>query len=198
MNKLFFACIILSLLACRKDDSANAFPADLKIDSLLKFLPDALRNKSATTAVFSNEAGVERRFTLRYSDTTLLAQSQGRSYNVDKKSVTYTDLQNRNHRLWISLSGNYAEKDRILYLDAGITPTPSNPITAIVSVRENDDPRIVDKRPTMSILDRTFTNVYSGAFQTQQAFSQICYNQEYGIVGYRGEQNEWWVFRRFE
>ncbi len=197
-NKLLLAWIMLVLLACRKDDSANTFPADLKIDSLLKLLPDTLRNKRATTAVFSNGAGTERRFKLRYEDTTLLATAEGRSYAIQKKSILYTDIENKKNRLWIVLSGNYSDKTRVLHLTAGASPSISNPILSMVTITEGDDSRLVDKRAAMDILDRTFTDVYCGTFQIRQAFTQICYNQAYGIIGYRGAPDQWWVFRRFE
>jgi hypothetical protein len=188
------------LFSCQKDDnpgidSNSGELAPLETDALLPFLP--LENMEAyTKVVFVDAEGKEKVYDFEITEEMVDRQVNKIAYQANQIAILYSNEADF-YTIAITASGNYSSTTAAnLYIQAIINQfvTPCR-----LSINEQGQPGIAFFYEQIDLLGQSFTNVFSNMFIDKEgAFGELYYNFEYGIVGFRDENGDLFVFKEYE
>ena len=120
-----------------------------------------------------------------------MAEEIGGSYKSDS-IVDYS--------LYFVGAGNYTSNsttDPFLFIVVGITQF-SEPSVTKITINEEGEPLIAEYHASKKLLDKEFKDVYSNiAISEFTSYSELFYNAEFGIIGFRDKQDDLFVFKEF-
>lgn len=200
MNKIIvFLLVITLVLSCKKDhfNTDNQLER-LRIDNLLSLLPLGELN-GHNKVVFTSMTGDT--ITLDYTITkdTKIKKVNNRTYEAEEISIAYVDQTTDDYSLYISGSGNYLEESNSnLYVSCGI----SQFITAyspIITISEEGQPVLAQYFESISLANRSFYEVFTNyPVDGYDAYGQIYYNTQYGVVGFADSNGEIYALESIE
>jgi len=213
MSKIIFSFLLINLLvlsySCKSDldvdaTEQNILPSELEditIEDLENYLPDGLKNNSKV--VYINEAGEEWKLTTDYEKITRERDEVDFSINYEHEqfqAVLVDEL--REFKIRISGFGLYTKNlDVQKFISVDLMPFTEGGSAFINVLFENGEP-IIDEFSVfdseIEIYGKTFIDVFSGSDTLAEAYNEISINKEVGIVSFRDENKELWVFERFE
>ncbi len=206
MKKIIFGLLLTILMvACNKE---QVVLPDLMIEEVKSFLP--MFYFEANTLVYTNELGEEKKLNLKLNDAPIIHSNKNNTYNADQIHIELIDPENENFKLDLLGTAQY------LGDDASVSTTLISTLTEV----NNPDAgttlnmiRFVDGMPqatsfvvlraAIQLNNTTFFGVFSaiGSDIVQgdfHSYSELNINAEFGVVAFRDENNELWVFDRME
>lgn len=202
-NFILLGLFTILLFGCEDDDvSSGALPPVHQLTEIMEVFP-LDRYRDSEEVVYVNEGGEERVFQIRFveSETQMTnqdppAERKTQTYKVDllNESVVYRPTIYVRANDW---AGGTAEKLFAAILNGvGEVWVPAIDLARGDGYEGGtyDNERI----PEMTLLDRTFTDVYlSHPMPEATHFSTLYYHAEEGIIGYHTMNNELWVLKEY-
>lgn len=216
-NRVFFISILLfSLLACCKDEPIAPIPitppeplkfkegVHVSVNELKLLIPDAY--KKGKIAVYKTLGGKEDKYKIKFTDSLILDRElNGIKYTAAEFRVDMSPLAPQKFSLGIKSIATFGdEKTLIKGIKYGqyfgfenIAYNNSNNITTIDGKFDKTDPfnRYIN---SYEFNGKIFKDVFRIKNSSSTKYSELAYNIEFGIIAYRDENNDLFVFDRFE
>lgn len=201
MEKIFLILlVIVSLASCQKDNRSNVNPnsgqlASLEVDALLPFLP--LENmEGVTKVVFENAMGEEKVYDIEITEKAIDREVNAVEYQADQIAILYSNPDDF-YTIAAIASGNYSSVTASnLYIQAIVNQTL---VPCSLSINEEGQPLLAFFYEQKDLLGQSFSNVFSNMFHDKDgAFGELYYNFEYGIIGFRDENGDLFVFKEYK
>jgi hypothetical protein len=209
-NLLFIFSLTLFFQSC-SDDSIiidTVEGSHLTIGELRDYIPNNYFEEKSM--VFFNESGEEWKLYSSAIESTKDRVHEGENYKIDKFEITLFDPDNLSFRIMIVGSTNYAtDQEGEVAIAKGINGmlmpfNESGNTWARISFR-NGKPTMdfgEDFRESVTLNEKEFNEVFitigKKGFEPHDAYSELDINSEFGVVAFRDENNDLWVFDRFE
>jgi hypothetical protein len=199
MKKIIIFAFIVLLSSCEKEviviDNPNELQT-LKVDNIKDLLP-LVSSDSKTKTVFYNDKGDEIIFDFILQEEIKEKKDGSIAYDAEEISGSYINEAINDYSLYFVGGGNYYKKEPVLFVTAGINQFEKPAVTNI-SILESGQPFIAVYYETKLLLDKEFKAVYSNFINDEfDAFSEIYYNAEYGIIGFKDREDDLYVFKEF-
>lgn len=202
MKKILIFSLIALLCSCQQEPQVVETPIEIKditIENLADLLP-LTTGQSRTKAIFYNKEGTEIIFDFAMEKKTVQKIIGSESYMTEEISAQYRNESIPSFYLSFVGFGNYTslEKAPTLGILASIRQTV-HPLSTMLTIDETGKPIIAMFYNKKQLLDTEFTNVYSNFISDEYtAFSELYYAPEFGIVGFKDQQDDLYVFREFQ
>ncbi|MEL6866466.1 MAG: hypothetical protein AAFP19_18720 [Bacteroidota bacterium] len=212
MRLLFYTIIFLLFnLSCSEENSIQVSSVEgthLNIESLKTYLPNQYFRETAI--IYRNADDDTVRLETSSNESIVDRSHNGENYKTDNFEVTLYDLTKPEFQIKLLGTANYYDNEmEELQISKSIVSIlmPFNELgTTIGSIYfENGEAQIRfgdDFRERITLHDRTFEEVYvligKQGNEIYEAYSALYLNQTVGVVAFRDEKNELWVFDRFE
>ncbi len=201
---------VLAIISCGEENSVGDIYSselqDLSISSIIDFLPAYLTENSEV--IYVNGAGQERVMYVRFELENLEREHSGRTYSSESVVVSMGDEIDRSLIIMITGDANYFLDDEVSKsLLCWLRPFETDGSVNFSIPFDDDGPDMehlnhqFNYRGNQTYLNREFADVYgqSGRDSEQVPFtsySELMFNSDVGIVGFRDAQDELWVFDR--
>ncbi|MEQ8705406.1 MAG: hypothetical protein RIC19_15870 [Phaeodactylibacter sp.] len=201
MEKIFLILlVIVSLASCKKDNGSNVNPnsgqlASLEVDPLLPFLP--LENmEGVTRVVFEDAMGEEKVYDIEITKKAIDREVNSVEYQADQIAILYSNPDDF-YTIAVTASGNYSSVTASnLYIQAIVNQTL---VPCSLSINEQGQPNFAFFYEQKDLLGQSFSNVFSNMFHDKDsAFGELYYNFEHGIIGFRDENGNLFVFKEYK
>ncbi len=194
--------IVIGSVSCKKDEviyDPNApLPTIYLSHEARSFIPADWRK--AEYVVYKNNAGeikkLKRHFIEEFNDFRLM----DREYRRQQQSIILIDESDANYNITINVNTQYINTSETKeYVFIGLMTTLTNGQIPFIDFSTDQANTSYLKSATVSLNDRTFTEVYQdpGLFQPGQ-FSKIYYTKAEGVVGFKAYNNTLWVLDHLE
>jgi hypothetical protein len=201
MNTLFkfiiFLLCSISLLNCSKDIEGSY----LSVDHILKLLP--AEYVTGKKAIYINERNEQRAFTINRQLITAAPRTTGnKNYSIEQLSIRLQEIEQRKLTILLSVNPQYEEgSNRPIWSYTCIFPQA---IGTFASASFDKDGNFIPTasfsifKPSATLLQKAFTDCYWTKLTNNKTFSEIYMNFAQGLPAFRAENDELWVFDRFE
>ncbi len=207
MKNLLTLAFILTILGCSQEDNlsnAEANNQHLKIDYIKNYLPSQYFNES--TIVYKNSSGEELKMVSQPKESASDRTHSGINYTTDEFNITLYNEHNSNMTIVLSGNVNLSTQGNIVATLSGVLMPFNTSGTTWSTIRfENSKPTINlgdDFRETYIVLNKEFSNTYvtigQNGSEQHSAYSELNMNSDHGVVAFRDENNDLWVFDRIE
>jgi hypothetical protein len=203
MNTLFkfiiFLLCAVSLSNCSRDKDIEG--SYLSVDPILKLLP--AEYVTGKKAIYINERNEQRVFTINRQPITAVPRTTGnKNYSIEQLLIRLQEIEQRKLTILLSVDPQYEEGSNrpiwsysCLFFQAG---------GSFVSASFDKDGNFVPTasfsifKPSATLLQKAFTDCYWMKLTNKETFSEIYMNFAQGLPAFRAENDELWVFDRFE
>jgi hypothetical protein len=204
MKKILYLISAILVLGCKPEDNMNPKPItsldNLTINIAKTFVPvDLLKNSSR--AVFVNEIGSERELSIEYLEFVRDQQFGGISYQAPYIQIRYLEDNGAIFLPQIRIQSEYQDYTNVNEtVNVNLVTHVNQGFIANIVITANGQPIIGEIEPTMAIVNKQFTNVYSNFSPPAHlnSYAHIHYTTSQGIIAFQGEDNEMWVLDRLE
>lgn len=205
--KYLFILIALTVttFSCKKDYvSEDSFEENLKIDIVREFLPQSYFQK--TILVYKNSAKEELKLVVNSKESSAERFFDQKKYTSEQFEITLYNPKNLLFQIILTGNTNYSNSGEIVTTLGGILmPFNSSGSTWSTIRFDNNKPTVSfgdDFHEKILLLDNEFDDVYvtigkDGNTQ-HSAYSELDINSKNGVVAFRDENNELWVWDRIE
>lgn len=215
MKKIIYFLNLLTIIfifSCKKDkiDGVGTLPAAvtpqytlkegayINIDEVKKLIPDAYKKQKKI--VYSNNKGQLMTIKVKYEENDKRPdQYNGINYTYDQFYITLYSETDQGLSIQFSGGANFAG-DTIVAKGLTIIVMPY--IISGIDMDRNGEP---DKKLSLSeyaanrtLNGKNFKDVFTSKNEVEKAYSEVCYNKEFGLVAFRDKNGELFVFERFE
>jgi len=205
MKYILSIIIIASFISCNQDAAElTTINEVLTVNALKEYLPAAYFNES--NIVFKNEMGDEWKLSTNAKESISDRMHNQKPYKAEKFEITLFDPDNTYFQIILTGNTNYATSGNLVLSLGGMLMPFNSSGTTWSTIRFLNNQPIVslgdDFRDLYSVHGNEFKNTYltigkDGNIQ-HSAYSELNMNSEQGVVAFRDENNELWVFERIE
>jgi hypothetical protein len=210
--------ILLSLFfitACKEKEPIISIPnttseplafkegVNIPVDDLKLLIPNAY--KKGKIAVFKMLNGSEIKFKIKFADSlTIKRELNGIKYTASDFKVDLVPLEKKNYTLGVKPFASFGDEKTLIkglkfgqYLGFGIAPMNSDIYCTVDGKLDKTDPFnfYVASR---EFNGKVFKDVFHRKDNTLKSYSEVAYQETFGIIAFRDENNELFVFDRFE
>lgn len=202
MNKIIIVIsCFFCVLSCSKDVN-NSSGIIINIQDAINFVPSIYF--SNPNIIYKNEFG-EKKIISATSIENLIIEYSNPKYKTEQFEVTLYDKDDSRFKIVLIGSGNLFESTELVTLVTMLMPfNPSGSTTTTFRFHDSTPSLIpgVLFHSEMNLYGSDFKDVYqsfgmNGNIQ-YDSFSEVLYNKTIGIIGFRDESNQLWVFDSFE
>ena len=183
---LFFTCFI----ACEDDKPLDVYGLDASLIPLSTL-------SSASMAVYSDNKGNLKEFTIDLKEEIVKKKVDGEDYAVEEIHV---DLNNPSETYHLTIQAS-AEKIGDIITESVIarlfTRASFIEIPTII-INEQGQAIDCDKLGSLTLYNKTFQGVYRNSENENIAYKYIYYNTELGIIGFTDEEGLLWVLENYK
>jgi len=207
MKNIVFLISVLLVLACSENENDLAVTTVeghyLNVDLVKDYLPDFYFNEAVI--VYKNSTGEEWTLNTTSNESVREKTYEGAMYKAGNFEVNLFDPDNLNFHIVLTGSAQYSSAGIGLNLGGILMPFNASG-TTWNSVRfVNGEPVVGlgdDFNESITLYGRTFQDVFvrigKDGFEQHEAYSELDLNSKEGVVAFRDENNELWVFDRVE
>lgn len=208
-TKYIFSTLVFTLLmSCGNegDDPIRIPGSHLSLESVEAFMPEQYLPEGDVEIIFVNESGTERTLHMNKRLYQVERVHEGDTYTSDQIEIGITDSLVPDFLIKLGSSSNYYGKDDIaIWLKVQLMPRhparPNSPTGAEGNIDfqsgEPDYHRHTIE-PLMNINGQSFSDVFLFSNDDVSIYTEIYYNSNTGVVGFRDDQNELWSFKEFK
>jgi len=205
MKNILIALLFLTTVAC--SDNENYLGTEnfhISTDEIKNYLPSEY--KTVTKTVFVNASGEQKTMISDYVATAQDRVKADTKYKTDDFEIEMFDTENHNLRILIMGSANLDSNGEIRKL-LSLTLMPLTPgVTTLEMISFKDNEPVIGLASSFTeskeYLGKSFKDVFVTIAQyndvRQETYSEMAFNSEFGIVAFRDEADELWVFEKFE
>lgn len=205
MNKLIFSIATLLLIFDCSSDSDQIKSLEgthINIDSLKSYIP-LLLHIVGTKMIYKNLKGETRTLKIKYyKEFTQDYTSELFNYKSDVFTLEMIDdLSPNNLKISIHGSGNYNGTQLALGIFAILMPFNESGSMSGTILFKDGEPQVSPFDifySKLNLLGNSYNNVYVFTASNVKVYSELDINSEVGVVAFRDENNELWVFDKFE
>lgn len=199
-NVVLLIVLVGVLFSCQKDESKNEVNGGIQtitIDEIKSLLPLS-ESLSKKYAVFYNQNGQELIFDFSIREELIEKKIGSESYFAESISGNYSIDGLSEYSLYFLGSGNYSNSiESNLFVTAGINQI-IEPVITLLTIDEEGSAVLGLAYNDLQLLDKEFHDVYSNIIVEEfNAFSEIYYTADIGVVGFRDKQDELYVFKEY-
>jgi hypothetical protein len=197
----FFA---ICLLSCRKDRPDGSNDTYFSLTQMLSFLPTEYT--TGRKAVYINEQGTRRTFAI-YRDSVRalpITTTTKKEFTIEQLSIVLRDIDKPRFNILVGLSTEYSESFKKPFWTYSCIIPPQPKFGIMINATFDKDLKPVPEvsfgnfTPSITLAERTFKDCYWLKVSGQTSFSEIYLNSSQGLPAFRAENDELWVFDRFE
>jgi len=194
----------LLMISCSKDqDTIKELDTTnlnfVKYEQILSTINLDLFKKNSKV-IFKNELGSEKILEINFSDSSQKQSVNGKEITLPKVAVNYYESADTKYALYFYVATNITKNGTSQNANFSSSIfTNLIKFKPAVGFDHLGDPFFCIYNQNKLLLGKTFESVYS-SFPSDEymIFSELHYSKSLGIVGFRDENNELWVFDRFE
>lgn len=203
---VFFVLIGILVFSCSEEErevpvTVSSLSA-IELTDVQELIPNQLRLEKS--AYYKNESGDIKILDVHFGSVIRPAVVNGIEYMQERFSILYLDPEDELFSMDISADGVYTSQldiQKLISANLMMTRSQANcsltveVVSGKIAVREWND-----YHTSISFLSRGFNDVFIGRndFNTTGKYGQIIFNQEVGIVAYKDDSGNLWVFDGFE
>lgn len=200
MKHLKYTILISLLSSCSKTND-NQY---IELSIVDNFFPDEY--KTGSKAVFVNSSRKSLTLSISYLDE-VSEQTIGTTGLMFLQDNFFVNLTTDTGKVGILVNGSaFVNSDLseirpfVSYLMRSGTSISNSSLQMEARLETNQVVTTCDGNfdVSKSILGREFFNVYGAVCAENQSFSELYVNEEFGIVGFKDDENELWAFDKFE
>ena len=207
MKYLLSIICALTIIGCSSEDDiirVNSEVEHYRIDYIKSYLPGGYFDGSKL--IYKNLNGEDLIMDTRHEESSIDRTHNGMNYKTDGFNIIMYNQQNTN--MSIVLSGNVnlsAEGNVVATLGGVLMPSNQSGSTWSTIRFQDGQPAISlgdDFRELYSVHGMQFANTYikigKNGNEQHSSYSELNINSEQGVVAFRDENNDLWVFDRIE
>ena len=201
ISSIIFIALVLSFLSCNKDPNGNANTLnDLQLNQIKNFVPYEVLIENSK-AIFVNAEGKTRVLEIKKNSFQIDKVLEGKSYKTQQEEFEYSDPDESNYKIKVSLTASYKEMGLVQeLLNASLNTTLNNGYIALVTIMDDGLQSLGVFSEEKILNGKSFNKVYSSWSIEGQGFvyNGLHYTKEQGVVGFLDAENELWSLDRFE
>lgn len=201
--KLFIVLLLVSIVSCLSDtsDIVNVNGAHITTEDILKYIPKELR-ESNNYVYFKNNSGEEKKLLIKYVNNVVELVKDNEKYTTDQGIIKIYDETNNTAVSEIIGLGSFNAEGKIIKT-LKVTLMPLGALGSCFILIKFSNGEVDFNSPngfsgTVTFNDKTFNNVFTGISVHQSGFNEISYNNTEGIVSFKDQNSDYWVFDRFD
>lgn len=207
MKYLLNFVIALTIIGCSTENTTTNGNSNLqhyKIDYVKSYLPSNYFKES--NLIYKNSLGEEIIMRTQSKESSSDRIHNGIDYKTDEFNITMYNQQSADITIVLSGNVNLSTQGNVVATLGGVLMPFNSSGTTWSTIRfEDNKPAISlgdDFRETYNVMDTEFINTYvtigKNGNEQHSAYSELNINAEQGVVAFRDENNDLWVFDRFE
>jgi hypothetical protein len=217
--KYYIQIILISLVflsACKEKDPIipilpNPTPeplvfkegVNIPVNDLKLLIPEAY--KKGKIAVFKTLNNIEAKFKITFRDSLIVKRElNGVQYTASEFRVDLVALEKKDYSLGITTIAQFGDEKTLIkgikfgqYFGFGIIPTKSEIFTTVDGKLDKTDP-FNSYIASQEFNGKVFKDVFHRKYANEKRYSEIAYQESFGIIAFRDEKNELYVFDMFE
>ncbi len=207
MKNVIYLILVMLIISCSNESNdigkLSTLSQHLKIDEVKDYLPNSYFEEVAI--VYKNNIGEELTLNVSSNESITEATFEDIKYRSDHFEVTLYDPENTSFQIVLTGSANHTSAGVSVFLGGILMPFNDSGTTWSTVRFNNGEPIIVlgdDFNETIVLNDREFKDVYVAigkqGFEQFEAYSELDINSKEGVVAFRDDMNELWVYDRIE
>lgn len=206
MSMLFI--LLLGMSACQKEDDPiipTPTPPIILNNLHLTWTRDWMPFNELSThtkAVFISNKGKEKRIAIEFMMDTLSLTQSGLPYTAERIRVNYTDNDEKHFGMGIYAVAEYQSVDKFNEFMSVTLGAPSDErYYSHLLFDQGIFSEFLRQIDQLTLAGLTFNNVYADFNATIPPFSyytEVYYTKELGIVGFQGQNDEFWGLKGYE
>ena len=197
---LFSTFLLLLISSCSKEKITFQEGKVNSLDQILKFdnLNGLLTNSSV---VFKNANGKTKKFNISFTKSQEELSFDHVKYFTPKYAFQIYDPTDLNYAIYVYVTSNIVNitGEERAYLSSSIFINNFDRYTASLGFDQNGEPSICTYSAKKSFNDKNFESVFSSpTVENINGFSELHYSSKIGVVCFRDDKNDLWVFDRYE
>ncbi|MBK9109238.1 MAG: hypothetical protein IPM92_12960 [Saprospiraceae bacterium] len=200
---LFVVLLIAFFVSCssEKSDVVNINGAHIKTEDILNYIPKGLRENN-NYVYFKNNAGEEKKLLIKYANNVVELVKDNEKYTTDQGIIKIYDETNNIAISEIIVLGSFNADGKIIKT-LKITLMPLGALGSCFILIKFSNGEVDFTSPngysgSVTFNGNTFHNVFIGNSVHQSGFNEISYNKTEGIVSFKDQNSDYWVFDRFD
>ena len=215
MKKIIYFLNLLTIVfifSCKKDKIDNVVTppvaitpqytlkegAYINIDEVKKLVPEAYKKQKKI--VYSNSKGQLMTIGIKYEENDKRpSQYNGINYTYDQFYITLYSEADQNLLIQFSGGANFADDTVVV---KGLTIIIMPYMISGIDIDRNGEPDkgfgLAEYAANKTLNGKNFKEVFTSKNEVEKAYSEVCYNKEFGLVAFRDKNGELFVFERFE
>ena len=203
MKKLYTISLCFLVLACKESSVISDSPQLFRIDAVKNYLPNSYSEER--DVVYVNSDGDEKILNVTYKEDLIENQNSDFTYTIEQIEIILYD-PNSDFQIKLIGSSNFDhEGSLVVSLNGFLMPFNIGGSTFGNIKFENQEPVITifnNYHDNINLNQVSFENVFQFIGQEgdipYESYSELDINKEYGVIGFRDENNQLWNFSRFK
>ena len=199
MKKLaYYVFLSFVLFSCNKDKVNDNSLKELKIDDIRSQLP-LTEIGNNPEAIYYNESGVEKTFEIEINSEVIDKSLNGEKYRAEQLTIEYSNQIEGEFSMYIRGTGDYTDdRNTNLYIKTSLVQFETT-YSPTMTIDENGNPLLATFYKEIKIVDRTFENAYSNLIlPTISSFSELYFNSQFGIIGFKDQAGSLFVLKEYK
>ena len=202
-NFLLFAFVFIFIVSCKKEElNKNGFMEGMTLSpgAILENVPSEYLQDSVFI-IYKNAAGEERRIKhTTESSTQENGMVNGQSYSIQNSSGQFTDPERPWFDAWWLANAQYEEDYTLtqFFRYSYMADYGGQVLTEFVIYTNNSPTEPAQFGDMIELNGSTFTDYIQMKNDLRNGYSEMIFNKTYGMIAFRDQADDLWVFDRFE